>query len=331
MSVIKDGYLNINVDSSSTCVTWINIAIPCISLLIQFTISILAVIKMRQHQRISTPLSVCFLMSSLCACSVTVTRVLLDFFREEADDTEKALDDPEMNIRYKITYFISYISFGSFFMCLLCIVILKLYLTFKSSAYQMSLTMIRLFGAVVSMNFVFMFTYCTLMFVFGSTGPFLTVLFFSLPVLYITGCALAVWFFISNLLRVTKAQVISPRNINVAQKDVTLNTIQHRMTDLASKSMMLFVIQIGSTLFITLTVGFALPETIRGPIFPIDVSINLFCAYLQFAFAEKQYQRCCGCCDKRMRNITLNRTKRKIFKHSIEVMQSQAKMHENDG
>merc|ERR1719334_2213312 len=76
--------------------------------------------------------------------------------------------------------------------------------------------------------------------------------------------------------------------------------------------MMLFTFQIGSS---ALTIGLALavPQILRSNFYCIDFTINLFCAYLQFGFAENHYRKCCWCSDLIIRSMTSRWIKRKIF------------------
>lgn len=206
------------------------------------------------------------------------------------------------------------------FLSLLCTVVLKLYLTFKASAFEMSLIMIRLFAVIVSTIIVFSFTFSTLRFIYGFHGeaaPYCWALLFSCMFLYILGCFLAVYFFASNLAKLAKIQGTSLRNLSAQRTDMKLNPRQQMLADLATKSMMLFAFQIGSTIFISFVVAFAFPQILRRSIYCFDFAINLFCAHLQFAFAENHYRICCGCSDDMFRGFMLNWVKRKIFTHSL--------------
>lgn len=304
MSIIENGYLNLNIDTSSERVVYIEVLIHVISLLLQCTISILAIIKMRQCEKINMPLRACFAVSSFCACFCTVSNTLinLNVFHHN-------------HIVLKVTSLVWSVCYAYFFISLLCTFILKLYLTFKASIYRMSMTMIRLCAVIVLMCIIISIMFSFSMFFFGFSGITFAVFFFGFFV-YGIGCCLAAYAFISTLLRVAKAQETTYRDLTVAMEDIKLKPQQKRLADLAMKSTMLFTFQMGST-FTFIIVAFAFPPTLWDTPYVIDMTINLFCAYLQFAFAEKQYQKCCGFCDEKFEGIMLVRIKRRIFTHCL--------------
>lgn len=329
MSFYQKGLLNLDINSSSTGVTYVQIMIISISTLIQSAIFIKAIIKMNRNQKVSKPLKACFLASSFCAFCNTVSLVLSNEFRGDTS-LRKALKDPNMNIPYKLAYFTFNMTLGCFFLSLLCTVILKLYLTFNSSIYRMSSTMIRLFTVIVVMFFAISLTYSILVFVFGFTWPAApycwALLSFSL-LLYIVGGIFAVYFFASKIVTLAKIQETTVKDLNTTQNDIKLNRHQQQLSDLAAKSVMLFGIQIISTCVIAVTLGLLFPAAFKPCFLSIDFTINLFCAYLQFGFAENHYQICCGKCDERVRGVVSNRTKRKIYKHSLGMIHNQIKAH----
>jgi len=197
--------------------------------------------------------------------------------------------------------------------------IVRLHITFKSSVYQMSTRLIVVFICImifyhvtmVSGSILFIFTEFTLV------GFLLCVVcgFFS----YLIGCVLAVYFFISNLSKLTKDLLTSPRTaIANIVKDVTLDQQQLKLSKLSSKYTMLFAFSITSTV-IFVTVLLSVPHQLRGPFIALDCCVNLWCMYLQFGFAENHYLRCCGWCDKRCRHCGMRRTKKIIYKHSAEI------------
>merc|ERR1712045_121383 len=52
--------------------------------------------------------------------------------------------------------------------------------------------------------------------------------------------------------------------------------------------------------------------------------VNLWCLYLQFAFAATSYQRCCGWCDIRCRDCGRNRMKTLIYRNSNDLASKSA-------
>ena len=316
-----DGYLYLNINTSlqTICIT---IAVICsISLLIQCAISITAVAKMRRNPRASRRLQACFVLSSISGCSYTAGIVILAV----VSDQIYAIQSIAMFINFLILQ-----SISMFWLFLLCTFILKLYLTFRSSAFEMSQTMIRLFALIVIMFFVLSST-GNILFVFFEIS--FEPLFFSTWILYIFGCVLAVYFFATNLLKLAKlqGQAMSPRtpspsDLSVLQNDIKLSPRQQKSVDLATKSMMLFAIQMGSTIVILMILMFAFPIEFRAPFACFDITLNLLCSYYQFGFAQKHYRNCCGFCDDKFQGIMLNWIKRRVVMHSLSRSQAETYM-----
>ena len=270
-----------------------------------------AYIKMTCNPQLNMLLKACFAISSFCAFCYTVSTALfnISIFTEH-------------RVTLTCTGFISLISMFCFFLSLLCFVILKLYLTFKSSTFQMSLTMIHSFIVIILLIFVVGLS-GSILGLFSELLVFGLLLSFSALFLYIFGCSLAVYFFVISILSVAKLQRPSSPNLNESQNEVTLNPRQQKLVELATKSMMLFGIQMGSSILITAVLGWAFPFVLRGPVVSIDVTFNLFCAYCQFGFAAMRYRKCCGYCDDKFRDMMLNRIKRRIFADSLSTGQTQ--------
>ena len=317
---LSEGYLNLDIDPTSNGARIINTSIRITTLLLQCTIGVIAIIKMRRHRHINMTFNVCFMMCLLFACAISVSSLSL-LFTFGYWDMETIRND----IGLSIVFFINFMSIGCFFLSVLAIFVLKLYLTFRESAYQMSSLMIIVFGVIICMMFI-----CSLL---------LSSLFFWVPfsvwiwahntlfiiggTLYVVGCVLAVSFFISNLSKLAKAQRISLYKSNVSKEDIKLNPQQRKLSDLAAKYMMLFVIEIGSSIFnIILVLAVNATSGLRVTMFTIDAVVNLFCIYLQFAFAENHYRKCCGYCDRRFRRAISTRTRTAVYKHTLESIDS---------
>merc|ERR1711874_784354 len=96
---------------------------------------------------------------------------------------------------------------------------------------------------------------------------------------------------------------------------------QQQLSDLSSKYTLLFAVAMVSTMLLTV-LSCALNIYLRPQFMFIDLSINLWCIYLQFGFAKHHYEICCGCCDKRCRDYGSKRTRRmmlKIISSSMEM------------
>ena len=314
MSFLTEGYLHLNIDGSSPTVRYISISIQSTAFLIQFVICMVAIVAIRRNPQTNWVLKIFFLASAFAALLTSITSPLMDVFRGENDFVE-AVQDHNMNIGFKITSFIWNISGTCFLVSILCTVIVKLYLTFKQTAFKMS--MIRL-NMVIPIFCMFMLTYSVLHFIFGVYGLG-WVLLLSSFLLYIAGCFFAVYCFVTRLLALAMFQATTPRNMDVAPGDRSLNLNQQQLADLATKTMMLFGFQITSTILIICALALALPWVMRRNVYCIDITINLFCSYLQFAWAEKHYRKCCGCCDDIFRSVTSKWIRRKIFAHSTSM------------
>merc|ERR1711879_626419 len=83
--------------------------------------------------------------------------------------------------------------------------------------------------------------------------------------------------------------------------------------------MMLCGIAIGHSVLSLLLLFSVNNGLIRPCFFSIDFCVNLWCMYLQFAFAETSYQRCCGWCDIRCKRCGLKRSRKIIYKHSNQL------------
>ena len=302
MSVMERGYLSLNIPGE----TYIEISIYAISLVLQCAINMLAISKIRRNQQISTLLTMCFAASSFFACVAAVSSILfhVDIFND---------------ITHKIALFIWSLSVYWFFLSLLCTVILKLHVTFKSSSYRMSLTMICLFAMIVLLFVILSLVFSIFVYLFECSQsirfPVLCFpVFFSGLVVYSLGCSLAVYAFVCRLLNLTKIQEISSRNLNVSPKNMQLKPQQQKLADLAMKSMILFAVQIASSILACI-LAFGFSRTLWDAFFAIDLTINYLCAYMQFAFATKHYRKCCGFCDDKFRAIMLERIKRKVSNH----------------
>lgn len=307
MSFLTDGYLNLNVDSASPTVMYINIPIQSIALLVQFAICSMAIIKMRLNPKTNMWLKACFVVSSFCACSNTVSFALVYLLDE-----------------LPILWFIKSMSWCCFFLSLVCTAILKLFITFNSSVYRMSRTMIRLFAVVVVLIFLCTLTASILELLVQDLReqPFFTALFLFNFFLYSVGCLFAVYVFVRDLLKLAETQRTSICNSGVTGKDMELTAKQQKLVNLATKSMMLFAIQLGSTMFIQVIVMWLFPIEVRGPFVAVDITLNLFCAYCQFGFSERHYQKCCGFCDRKFQGITLDWITKRIASQPLSENQT---------
>ena len=104
-----------------------------------------------------------------------------------------------------------------------------------------------------------------------------------------------------KLLSMTMSELPTPTNI---EKESSLNANQRRFSDLSARYLLLFGIAIISSLMTTILVfAFSTSSGIRTVFIAADEVVNLLCIYLQFSFATKHYEICCGCLDHRARKV----------------------------
>ena len=317
-TVLDEGYLKLNIDPTSAGAKIINTSIRIAALLLQCAIEVIAIIKMRRHRHINMTFNVCFMLCLLFACANNVSSLSL-LFTFEYWDVEVIRND----VGLSTVFFINFMSIGCFFLSILAIFVLKLYLTFKESVYRMSSLMMIVFGVIICVMFICILVISSFFFWVPFSVWFWAhnTLFILCTTLYVIGCVLAVSFFISNLSKLAKARRISLYKSSVRKEDIKLNPQQQQLSDIAAKYVMLFSIEIGSSLFsMMLVLAVNVTSGLRVTMFTIDVFINLFCIYLQFAFAGNHYRKCCGYCDRRFRGAIAMRTRTAIYKHTLESM-----------
>ena len=212
--------------------------------------------------------------------------------------------------------------YGLFVFLLLFVLVLRLHLTFKGSSLKMSKHSLYFFAIMFVVLFVINILSSVGLYFFYLNDQIGWVIFLSATILgiflYSCVCALAVRLFVKNLSVIAKMQNSSQRDVSPKAEDISLNDKQLRLLNLAAKYILLFFVAISVTIF-TLFFIFIVSWTFGGIIVSIDLCINLFCLYLQFAFAANDYGKCCGCLDYRCRAMVLGRTKRKMHKESLSV------------
>lgn len=202
--------------------------------------------------------------------------------------------------------------------------VVRLYVTFKGTALAMSKCAIYIFVVILVLLFVvvmFIVAGYTLHAFDDAVGW--TLFLFSVILallLYFVGSVLAVRLFVKNLHDAAKLQANTMRCPTRTADDIALNAKQQRLLKLASRYILLFFVALCST-FLAECLMFIVSFECRAVFMTIDLCINLQCLFLQFAFAEKSYQKCCGCLDSRCVAVITNQTKRRIHRESISMMQ----------
>ena len=148
---------------------------------------------------------------------------------------------------------------------------------------------------------------------------------FSSLFFYIVGSALCVRLYALNLFVNAKWQAMSIREGSENAETVSLNRRQLRLLSLSAKYILLFFIAISCTILCVALMRIV-SHHLRDAFFVLDLCVNLWCLYLQFAFAEKQYQKSCGCLDSRCRALQVNRIKNIMHNEHLEMQREKARM-----
>lgn len=292
----------------------IEISVAGIALIIQLCIGALAYWKLRRSEsRISVELVSLFFIAGSCALlytGVSIVSVALHLVYG-------------LKPVVKVGYAICSALYVFFDLILLLTFVARLYYVFKQSALRMSKQTVYLY--------VVLFVVLFILFILGIVGftlrmfgneqigwPLTLFAMISGLSVYAVSCAVAVRLFVINLSTAAKMQISSQRNVSVQPKDFSLNDKQQTLLHLSAKYVLLFVVAILSSISCFFFIVILSREF--GSLFvSIDLCVNLWCLYLQFAFAANEYQRCCVFLDSRCRSLEVNRMKRIIHKDSLSV------------
>ena len=211
--------------------------------------------------------------------------------------------------------------YGLFYVLLLFVLVLRLHLTFKESSLKMSKHSLYFFAIMFVILFVLIFVAAVGWYFINlndQIGWILSSAFVPCCLLYICVCALAVRLFVNNLSVIAKMQNRSQRDVTAKAEDISLNDKQLELLNLAAKYILLFFVAILSTI-VTFFLTFIVSLVFAGIFISIDLSVNVLCLYLQFAFAANHYGKCCGYLDSRCRAMVLKRTKKEMHKEPLSV------------
>lgn len=331
MSFYSDSYFGLNVDGGTNLIKCIRISSLSAALLVQCIIGITAVRKMRKNRNLNVVLTSLFLMCLFCACAFSVCLIALHSAWGHQGD------DYDMGITQQIVYFIHCLSIGCFFTTLLLIFSRRLYVIFKDTVYRMSSAQIIMFKVIEWVGLIAWIVFSVLVsFTSLWRNRIVQSMLYVVLCLYMIGCILALHLFVLNLSRLAKTLGItsnlrmivtdSQNGRTSKPDDIKLRPQQRDLSNLAAKSMLLFMIAIGSTIISDVIIAFGINfnSGLRDCIYDWDLCVNLWCIYLQFAFAKDHYKKCCGCCDRRLRRWTSKETQRRIYKHSMDLMQGKS-------
>ena len=134
-------------------------------------------------------------------------------------------------------------------------------------------------------------------------------------IFYLIGSASAVRLFVANLSELMRLQSGSQRKVSDSPKDIALNAKQQRTLHLSSRYILLFLVAILSTILAFLSVQ-TWPNLL-ALFWSIDLCVNVWCLYLQFAFAADHYRKCCGCLDTCCTSMVAGSARRSIHRDSL--------------
>jgi len=301
-----------------------------IAFMILLMIGALAFYKMQQHPDSGRTLKFMFLLSFLSAtswliCSIVGATLAL------TSDSNKLLSVQTAFI--KISYvshpsipFVVYsqiVLLNLFTTTLLATLVLRLHVTFRETVYKMTANTVRLFVVIFIILFVSGLSWLIALILMFNDHENIDSIFGLLDVgsffiVYNLGSFLAVRFFVNNLNKLAVSRVNSQRDVTrtPSADAIQLNKHQQKLLNLSAKYILLFVVSILSTILSTVLVLFVSTE-MADLFVSIDLCINLFCLYLQFAFAAGHYKKCCFRLDSRCRKTVSNRVKRAIHRNAL--------------
>jgi len=282
-----------------------------IALVIQMLIGLLAFSKMRHHPATGRELKLMFFVSLFSACSYGVVHIVQSVLALESDP----------NVQY--AFYVASVFLCLFFMNLLLTLVMRLYLIFRGTIFEMRMKQIWLFIAIFIIFLLLGISNMIgwILFYNGheDIGFVLDAVFASSSlVVYIFGSFLAVRFFVKNLEKMALLRVNSHRDVTASADAIALNNQQKHLLDLSAKYVLLFVIAISSSVF-DFVLLVVVSWEMGGLFVSIDFCVNLFCLYLQFAFAVGHYEKCCFCLDSRCRDLVSKRTKESIHRNSLST------------
>ena len=283
----------------------INISGSTFACIVMLIIGLLAFPKMRQSKGGATKIKALFVLSFCLGVLATSTfAIMYAFF---------------MNDDYAVNGYVTMISavfWASFFLTLLGTLVMRLHITFKGSALKMTRNTVYFFKILFVIESIL-----SIVFTIGcAPGINLHRAIFSLSfglffIFYLIGSASAVRLFVANLSELTRLQSGSQRKVSDSPKDIALNAKQQRTLHLSSRYILLFLVAILSTILAVLSVQTW--HNLLALFWSIDLCVNLWCLYLQFAFAANHYRKCCGCLDTCCTSMVAGSARRSIHRDSL--------------
>ena len=289
----------------------------------ELIIGILTITKLCHSKATRNELKHLFILSFILAILMTIAVVVVLTFGIREMVTDAHIPDDV----FIVCDFLFWFSYLCFFITLLATLVTRLYVTFQDSAMRMARNTLYLFGVIFVLLFLLSIAFAIVLAqqysgdIFNESNILQHRMFVVIPFLclYFIGSAAAIWLFVVNVLHLTTLQYRSGTlcNSSVSMNDITLNGRQQKILHLSAKYVSLFCVASLST-FISVVFSFGNRRFNRfiAIFLSVDLSVNLLCLYLQFAFASEHYRKCCCCWDSCCRAMVQRKAKRLILRES---------------
>lgn len=227
-------------DASQEDCKWciiINVFGSSIALILQLVIGVFALLKMHRNKA-TGPLKIIFALSFALGVLATTLHLIASISR---------LISGAETVMYFIGSFCFSFLWHFILLTLAGTLVIRLHVTFKGSALEMTKNTVRCFVAL----FVLQFIFCALWFVgvvLVNNGHdnfawiLLNISGSSFFIVYIIISVIAVRLFVKNLSQLTRLQICSQTDLSLNAQDVSLNSRQQRTSDLSSKYILLFFV-----------------------------------------------------------------------------------------
>jgi len=267
------------------------IATSSVALVIVLIISWLGCNGLYAYKKMIFPLKALFYLasfSSICFTILSVSTIILCLLSHK----KEAL----------IIGSISTFVYAFLFLCIWANLILRLMVAFKGTIYKMNgkqQTGFLIVFIYLALN-AFATSVCQLLMLVGQ-GLAPSIWFqFALGIAFMVVFAISAMFaactFLQNVFILGKSRTVKQIKPFCEEEPIGLNQMQEKLMDLSAKYVSLFLLASTSS-FISMFSGFyesASDLRISLLLVPIDCGVNLLCIYLQYAFAEKHYNKFCG-------------------------------------
>ena len=286
--------------SQSPIELYITASISVAAFAFEVSIGIFAIKGMRNQKELHPLLQWLLIALLICALNVSLCTATMSIFAEINISLFRSLTRPIIIV---VVLSISY-----FYVYLLAMLVSRLHLTYRSSIYQISRPKYVIYSIIMIFLFILPLRWPIAM-VLSDHGFTISSQYYRIirqcvvalfVLFFITGCALAVRDFIRNLYRLSTMRTLSRFDPNQSAANITLTRTQEKLIDVSARFLMLFCIAALSTILACAVVAMLpLGDGAPGICLMLDQCVSLVCIILQFQFAEKYYDRCCGFLDKK--------------------------------